>query len=306
MGMYAIIYFGTMYIYFTRSASKRYVVPVTITALFLCNIIQTGFQWYAIKLAFVDNGATRDSVFVSLFDLPKWVYVAVDIPAYVGYVLADGLLIWRCFFVWNRSFRVISIPLFLFITENTLFLTLIIFRAIYGGITPDVATAIRINDLIFAAFLTTFIASLVTTVLIAYRIYAAAKQGRSKRRFRHVINIVVQSGALYCLALLVSAVAPVLPGEMGLRNTWNVALNYYTTALVSVIAGMSATVLVARVLMLPTDATFPSSSIHLSALRFHARSTHPPDTLEGVEANHSAGVDGNSPIEGLRVNDKVR
>jgi hypothetical protein len=161
-----------------------------------------------------------------------------------------------------------------------------------------VATAIRINDLIFAAFLTTFITSLVTTVLIAYRIYAAAKQGLSKRRFRHVVNIVVQSGALYCLAILVSTVAPVLPGQMDLRNTWNVALNYYTTALVSLIAVRDGRTYIAsrtKLLVGSGDvgyrlgrACFDAAYGHHFSVEFHSpirasipRAVHRPDGYPG-------------------------
>lgn len=69
--------------------------------------------------------------------------------------------------------------------------------------------------------------------------------------------------------------------------------------------GMSTTILVARVSMLPTNATFPSTEIHLSGLRFGAGSVH-TDTPGGMEAGNFIGVDRNSVVEELRVEDKVQ
>ncbi|KAF8188717.1 hypothetical protein BJ912DRAFT_968312 [Pholiota molesta] len=199
MGMYTVIYFGTMYIYLTRRLSKHRLVPATITILFLCNIIQISVQWYVTKWQFVDNGDNRDSVFVSLFDGLNWTYLALEIPSYIGFVLADLLLLWRCFHVWNRSFRVISVPLILAITETALFCTKI---AIPLASIPDTSTKV-----VAAAFFTTSATSFVTTVLIAYRIYSTAKhEGVSGRRFKHIIDIIVQSGAVYSLSLLQLAI----------------------------------------------------------------------------------------------------
>ncbi|KAF8180187.1 hypothetical protein BJ912DRAFT_981492 [Pholiota molesta] len=225
-GMYTVIYFGTMYIYLKKNSFKRPIVPAIITVQFLCNIVQIGLQWYSTEWQIVDNGDTRDSVFMSLLDTPNWAILVGDISTYICFVLADVLLIWRCFFVWNRSFRVISISLFLLIIEID-----------------------RFNNLACAAFFMTFAASLLTTVLVAYRIHSASKEGISKRIFTHIINI------------------HVLPGANIISSTWGTAL------------GLSTTILVARVsIMLPTNVTFPSTSVHISGLQFHPHSTHQTDT----------------------------
>jgi hypothetical protein len=56
-------------------------------------MIQTGLQWYITKWQFVNNGASRDSVFQSLIGTPEWSDVLYNIAAYSGFVLADGLLV---------------------------------------------------------------------------------------------------------------------------------------------------------------------------------------------------------------------
>lgn len=69
---------------------------------------------------------------------------------------------------------------------------------------------------------------------------------------------------------------------------------------------MAVTILVARVAMLPTNITFPSTSVHLSGLQFGPHSTHETGTPEGVETRHTVGVDCNLVSDGLQVEEKVQ
>jgi hypothetical protein len=97
---------------------------------------------------------------------------------------------------------------------------------------PDTSTKV-----VAAAYFTTSATSFVTTVLIAYRIYSTAKhEGVSGRRFKHIIDIIVQSGAVYSLSLLQLAIAFVLPGSMNILNTRSYAFNIYGSTLVNITA----------------------------------------------------------------------
>jgi hypothetical protein len=69
---------------------------------------------------------------------------------------------------------------------------------------------------------------------------------------------------------------------------------------------MAVTILVARVSMLPTNITFPSTSVHLSGLRFGPHSTHETGTTEAVESRQPVGVDYNLVIDGLQVEEKLQ
>lgn len=64
--------------------------------------------------------------------------------------------------------------------------------------------------------------------------------------------------------------------------------------------------MVARVAMLSADTTFSSTSIHLSGLQFHARSTQPTVNMETMEITHSVDGEKNSAGEGQAVGDKVQ
>jgi hypothetical protein len=73
--------------------SKSALVSAAITILYLDVMVGAGFQWYITKWQFVDNGDTRDSVFVSLYTVPLWSGLVSDISSYISYVIADGLLV---------------------------------------------------------------------------------------------------------------------------------------------------------------------------------------------------------------------
>ncbi|KAF8188730.1 hypothetical protein BJ912DRAFT_1042509 [Pholiota molesta] len=289
-GMYTIVYFQTMYIHFQRSSSKHRLVPATITLLYLSSMIQTGLQWYITKWQFVNNGDSRNSVFQSLIGTPEWSDVLYNIAAYSGFVLADGLLIWRCFFVWNRSFRVILLLLLLVTIESGLFLLQIILHVIYSSGIVSMAAAAKFADLLAAAYFTSAATSLTATTLIAYRIYSVPKQeNSSSRRFKQILDIIVQSGVVYSLSLLTMAISTVIVNG-NIVGTQSLAFLAYANSLSVFIPGISTTILVARVGLLAPDTTFPSGSVHLSGLQFHARSTQHTGTLENREITPSTGT----------------
>jgi hypothetical protein len=251
--------------------------------------------------------------------------------------------IWRCFFVWNRSIRVILVPLILVITEagklyviwinrtsikflvfcEALFFVEIIFDGTDGELVSE-ALSITLNALLSAAFFITFATTLVTTILIAYRIYSVSKQeGMSARRFKHIIDIVIQSGAVNSLTLLANAIIVVLPASI--LNTKDSAANTYAENIVPYVLvrdhhpayslyqtslrlsqAMSTTIMVARVALLSTETTFPSTvSAHLSGLQFHARSTRQSDTEPASDNAHPLDVHDLSDDEGKKLEGKV-
>ena len=80
-----------------------------------------------------------------------------------------------------------------------------------------------VNGLFSAAFLTTFLTTLLTTLLIIYRIHSVSRQSDalsqpSSRSFRHVLNLVLQSSAVYCIPVLFTAILQVIPQNDS--NVW--------------------------------------------------------------------------------------
>ncbi|KAF8186763.1 hypothetical protein BJ912DRAFT_926918 [Pholiota molesta] len=305
--IFLMVYFETIYVYCTKNPSKYQPVPAAITVLYLVGILYTAVQWFSTKLQFVDNGETRDSVFLAINSAPPWVPITLNVSACITFAIADGLLIWRCFHVWNHSLRIILLSLVFLITEIALFLVQISFEAKFTNSTISVTLAARLNAVTSAAYFMSFGTTLVTTALIAYRIYSVSKQqGVSSKRLKHVIDIVVQSGAVYALSQLTAALAGVVPGSTLLINTRNIAFQDFALIVNVAVAGISSTIMVARVAMLSADTTFSSTSVHLSGLQFQAHSTQPTVNMEAMEITHSVDCENTSAGEGQAVEDKVQ
>ncbi|KAF9472183.1 hypothetical protein BDN70DRAFT_971933 [Pholiota conissans] len=204
MGIYTVVYGGTIYKYTTREGPRCYIVPATISCLYLCNLGIFGTDWFGIKQQFIDQGDDRDTIFLATVD-DNWggLTIGVDLLRAAALVLSESLLIWRCFNVWDRSFRIILVPVLLTVTEG----------AIVAGVLPLSALTEqnRLNKVLAAGLLMSGCSTTITTALIAYRIRSfLTYQGISAKRFRHTIDVVVQSGAVYSLSVLLFGVVSIL------------------------------------------------------------------------------------------------
>lgn len=60
----------------------------------------------------------------------------------------------------------------------------------------------------------TFLTTLLTTLLIAYRIHSVSKQDvvqRARKPFAHILQLLIQSAAAYSFAALFTAIVQVIP-----------------------------------------------------------------------------------------------
>ncbi|KAF9479476.1 hypothetical protein BDN70DRAFT_983712 [Pholiota conissans] len=219
--MYTVTYIGTTYIYVSKKSFKRQLVPIAIAILYLCNIIKFGAQWYTIKWEAIDNGNTRDSDFLSLYNLPQWYYLTYEIPFVILLILSDALL-YFLLLNWSSSYRWAC------------------FRPSHKIRQFNIsnALAVEFSQLLTAALTVTFGTTFITTILIAYRIYSVSKhEGVSARRFKHIIDIIVQTGAVNSLTLWALALSPLVDGGTPvLTNTRLFAVQHYTENVLPILA----------------------------------------------------------------------
>ncbi|KDR76720.1 hypothetical protein GALMADRAFT_139613 [Galerina marginata CBS 339.88] len=271
MGMYSIVYFGTLYLYLTKPVAQRRTVVIAITLLYVFGLCAFASEWYFLQWFFLKNGETRGTVFLSLFMLPPWVHLADNIFVFLMLVLADGLQVWRCFYVWGRSFRVIAVPTLLCAAEISLFLTSVISISVTKA-QPTESQGTRIDNIESAGYLISAVTSLTTTFLIAHRINKMLQHDNySMRRFTHIIEILVQSVAVYSVMLLIEAISGLIP-VLNQNETKVYAYQVYSAVLVVPITGIAPTIMVARIcLASSSESTAISTPGQLSSLRFQFR-----------------------------------
>ncbi|KAF9471581.1 hypothetical protein BDN70DRAFT_938840 [Pholiota conissans] len=269
MGIYTVVFGGTLYAYLTRHPSKHSLVPITVSMLYMSNLAVFGIQWYITKLQFINNDQSRATIFLAMIESDQRLDVGVDIGSTISLVLSDGLLIWRCFNVWSHSIRIVSIPIFLAITEAVL-----MFAGAIAAVTlPPSEDSLRIqmSNVTSAGVLMSACTTIITTALITSRIHSFLRhQDISSRKFWHIIDIVVQSGAIYSLSLIFYGAASILQNEI--LNVRTFIFDLWISAFALPLAGMSTTLMVARVATLSDDTNI-STSVHLTGIQFKPRST---------------------------------
>ncbi|KDR81224.1 hypothetical protein GALMADRAFT_136254 [Galerina marginata CBS 339.88] len=279
-GIYTVIYFGTLYLSYSRLSQRRIVV-VAISLLYLLALVNLGLQWWLMQWSFVDNGQTRNTVFFTVYNLPPGVHITSSIQGFLTIILADGLLVWRCFNVWNRSVRMITLPLVLVVTETALFLSTVIRLSVEKLHPKDPQI---INNLDGAGYFVSAATSLLTTLLIAYRIHFIFRHdGASRGRFKHLIEILIQSSAVYSLTLLMNAISVILPIDE--TNTQFFAFQNYIPF--TPISGLAPTVMVAQVYLAADNANETSK---LTALAFRANIEESESRVEKGEITVTNGI----------------
>ena len=93
--------------------------------------------------------------------------------------------------------------------------------------------AIILNDLFASGYFLSFACTISSTLLTVYRIYnsVSIRDKHYKKRFMHIVDVLVQSAAVYSLALMVAAIAlVVLVTSRDIPTVSMVAVQSYETA----------------------------------------------------------------------------
>ncbi|KAH9475578.1 hypothetical protein JR316_0012695 [Psilocybe cubensis] len=271
MGSYAVVYIHTFHLYLIRKqAPQRLIVLGAITVLFLIAAVQFVVQLYIGNVSLPQTNSNLRTAYVELFQIPIWTHVALNVTSYAMYIVADGLLIWRCFHVYGGRWRVIALPLLLLSLE----IGLVTASIVYFLVVDSDATQNKINisnDIQSATFFMSFATSVSTTGLIAYQIYASSRNiNGTRKRFLHILEIIIQSAAVYSAVLLVAAVSGAIPDGDSWPTTAVFALANYSSALLAPAAGIAPTVMAARVAEASSQEEHSRSILpKLSQLEFH-------------------------------------
>lgn len=274
LGVYSVVYFGTVYLYCepfsscetidrvkswlsliaTRGLSRHRMVIGAISVSYFFSVLQTNLQWWVIKRSFIDSGATQDAILVTMRPNPSWYNLVTKICYFIVGVIADGLLV-RKSWPFTRPYSFYSEYLLLRYGDASTFgivhsepsyyhlfsysaqlvcakssynyfiLKWVLPKAVYFSMlvvmcvddlnSPTSHGAQIKNTLIGVALFLDLTSTLATTGLISYRINPFAKQGTFNRsRFKHIVEILVQSAAAYSLVTIAYALVLLIPTEL--------------------------------------------------------------------------------------------
>ncbi|KAH9478964.1 hypothetical protein JR316_0009427 [Psilocybe cubensis] len=207
MGIYTIVYGGTLYVCLTKTTpntSNRVVLP-TITILYLFALVYFILVWYILNWTYVLHGDTKASIFVASYAPPGWFNIADELLQGLPIVIADALLIWRCYHVWGKSWKAISFPSFFLVSELILGISDVILESqvpLYSMAGSSTLARKIKTALAFTSVITTSS----STFLIGYKIRTVSNGiGQSSTRYIRIFTIILESSAIYSVVLLMFA-----------------------------------------------------------------------------------------------------
>ncbi|KAF7362566.1 hypothetical protein MVEN_00604900 [Mycena venus] len=187
-GIYLVLFCICIYILRNRPRPGNTVLLVTAIALFTLSTVQA-----VINLVL---GAAE----IDYLDIPQHnINRAGGIIYGVNNIIADGLVIYRCFVIWDRNIRIVILPMLMLVVTS-----------VFG---VDIKLP---ENPYFALSLAT---NVLVTALTAGRIWWVCRQSRLCRKFRtedqkrcvSAISILVESGLLYSAAVLAYLVLGAIP-----------------------------------------------------------------------------------------------
>ncbi|PBK90771.1 hypothetical protein ARMGADRAFT_1166737 [Armillaria gallica] len=166
---------------------------IIILLLHIATIINLAIQWSETHSIFVDHGQnllTKYAVYVSPDTVTS---IGAGIVGAICSILADSTMIWRCWLVWGRRWLAILLPV-IFLISATVFKIIDTYQKY---IDPYGST---IGWVLYTSFM--LASTLWCTSLIIYRIVTVARAGGGLGNYRHVLEVLVESSALFSVSLI--------------------------------------------------------------------------------------------------------
>ncbi|KAF9018033.1 hypothetical protein BDZ89DRAFT_1165405 [Hymenopellis radicata] len=269
----------------TQPIRKRTTLAGIITFLWFANTVILGLKWKHVNHLFIAHGTSLETEFnfyQVTGDMP--IFIAADVLRCLSVFIADLILIWRCWVLYGGNLKVIVVPGLCVITE-TISACMIIASNVAN---LNSASISQINWILVYYSMTTVTNSL-CTVLILFRIVQVSGLGASLKTYRGIIEILVESAAMYAIIYIALLIA--------------YAYQFYTGAAVATaepypqsisisITGIAPTLIIARVMAgqsRPNDSWTRPSLPHMrsdvlsdtESLQFASAPNHTTSTSTG-------------------------
>ncbi|KAK0442161.1 hypothetical protein EV421DRAFT_1736401 [Armillaria borealis] len=266
-----------------KISKARIFMGCIITALYIFAVINVILSWIYVNSAYVLTTSLRaryDFELSLLFEIIDTTATALNL------IIADCTIIWRCWVVWAHDWRVIILPIFFVVGE-------IVCGGI--GVVSEFMTEgkIYVTDMHWAVALmaATVGTNILCTALIVGRIIYVARGHRGImggiRTYRGVIEILVESAALYSIIYVVLMILYPLEGYEYL----------YIKILSYPVTGIAPTLIILRVTSgqgRPEESSQETqSSLHFQTSR---GSTIETVTDGGEEDTRQANTEGTAPV----------
>ncbi|KAG7443410.1 uncharacterized protein BT62DRAFT_329926 [Guyanagaster necrorhizus] len=231
-GIYTGLYAMSVHCLATNCICKaRIYMGFLITALYILCTIQIAVSWIELRIALVYGTSVQSRY--DLIDTPLSSKIMSAVASALNILVASCTIIWRCWVVWGQSWKIVILPILFIVCEIFCRIKLVVHQYTSSS-GDDVVTKWAV-----ATIATTLGTNILCTTLIVTRIVRVTRQQRGVGlgTYRDVIEILVESAALYSISYLLLMVCYPLSGNGYM----------YTQMLVYPITGIAPTLIIARV-----------------------------------------------------------
>ncbi|KAK0463407.1 hypothetical protein IW261DRAFT_1613648 [Armillaria novae-zelandiae] len=249
-GMYSTVVAFTIWIVAVRDKGRdRLVHSGLVIVMYLITTSHLAVRWTFVRGGFIRHGETEETVYNYFFDAPKWMLLSTA-AFMANTIIADCIMIWRCWVISGRRWAFIIIPGLCTIV-GTIFAG---FSFYQETATPPPGSAWSASqiDWMLPYFSLSLTVTLYCTLVIIYRI-TVTKPSIEMGTRRLWIEVIVESAALYAVALIIM---------LAFYARGDVHANY-PIVVTTMITALAPTLIVARV---SSGGTTPESSWHKSPL----------------------------------------
>ncbi|KAF9542128.1 hypothetical protein CPC08DRAFT_756085 [Agrocybe pediades] len=313
-GIYTGIFLATMHIYShkeNRTRARDMIIIGNTGALYFLTALSIVMNWIYTNILYCTKGATRFDMFIESLtaDVPLGVQIINDVTLVVN-LFADGLLVWRCFHACGRSFRRSLLPIMLLTVETVLVLTATAYRCLANTKSEIITTqtAEVFNRLSAAANIAVVLTSLFSTGIICLQIWRhTSPSSRSRKHYKAIINALIQSSAIYTVAVLFEAILDFIDNGDTQSSLTTILILQFANGAGQITSGLAPTLMIARLVMSSSEEDTEVSSAHLPS-ELISRAPHATGTANmtnvgaDLEMQHrsSFGVD-EQESEGIQV-----
>ncbi|KIJ25375.1 hypothetical protein M422DRAFT_55988 [Sphaerobolus stellatus SS14] len=202
--------------------------------LYLCSIIHLACRWDLIRRSFLLNGQTQGTALLTLTQQPVWLLLLQNTSYAMGALLGDAVLLWRCWAIWGRDWRVIILPGASWLVA----LVLCIFNLLSQGV-PEVEDLLYQHSFVISSLSFFFLATtLICTLLIISRVvYIMNLSIERSYQWQILPEAIIESGAFLSLNLIVLVALYTKPDFSAA----------YPEAISVTMAGITSTLITARI-----------------------------------------------------------
>ncbi|KAF8990036.1 hypothetical protein BDZ89DRAFT_1087302 [Hymenopellis radicata] len=288
-GIHTSIFFLALYyiIESTQLTQKRMTLAGIITFLWFANTVILGLEWKLVDHLFIAHGTLLETEFNFAFSTSDLAMtIAIDVLRCLSVLVADLILVWRCWVLYGGNLKVIAIPSLCVITE-TLSACMVIVSYVED---INIASASQVNwSLVYYSM--TVVTNSLCTILILFRIV---------RTYRGIIEILVESAAMYAIIYIALLIAYAY--EYYTASITIMTANYYPQIMSYSITGIAPTLIIARVMAgqsRPNDSWTRPSLPHMSSnvlsdsesLQFAGGPNHSTQTTSASTGHAAADID---------------